>query len=168
MKPLHTLKSSLLALSAGLCLQAVALAATADDVTATLQLARAAYQVDRQAFLTDRLGLTDAEGTAFWPLYRSYRADMEKLGDDILKLVLEYADAYPGVPEKRAAALLKQYTSLEQKLTRTRASYLKRAEKLIPPSKVLRWAQLENRLDLAWRAQLASVIPLVPATSGQP
>lgn len=160
------LKIALLTALAGLGLQ-TAVAADA-DLTATLQVTRATYRVDRQVFVTDNLALTDAEGVAFWPLYAAYRADMEKVGDAILKLVLEYADAYPDVSEKRATALLKDYAALEERLTRTRTTYLKRARKLIPASKVVRWAQLENRMDLAWRAQLASVVPLVPTKPAQP
>ena len=93
---------------------------------------------------------------------------MDKLGDELVKVVLEYADVYPDVPDKRAARLLKQYTALEQKLAETRARYLKRATKKLPAAKVLLWAQLENRLDLALRMQLARQIPLVPTSRNQP
>jgi hypothetical protein len=40
--------------------------------------------------------------------------------------------------------------------------------KVLPKSKVLRFTQLENRLDLALRLQLAGVIPLAPSTSAIP
>jgi hypothetical protein len=59
--------------------------------------------------------------------------------------------------------LLKDYTELEEKLASKRAWYLKRAAKSLPAAKVLRWAQLENRMDLGLRLQLAGTIPLVPA-----
>ena len=51
---------------------------------------------------------------------------------------------------------------IEEKIVAKRAWYLKRAHKILPAGKVLRWAQLENRMDLGLRLQLASVIPLVP------
>ena len=60
--------------------------------------------------------LTESESTGFWPLYRQYRAEQEKVGDGLVKLVLEYADLYPNVPEDRARLLLKDYTALEKKL----------------------------------------------------
>jgi hypothetical protein len=76
-------------------------------------------------------------------------------------LVLEYADVYPAVPEAKAAKLLKDYLALEKRLTSARAGYLKRFGRVLPASKVLRFAQVENRLDLALRLQLASAIPLL-------
>ena len=104
------------------------------------------------------------ESAAFWPLYREYSAAKEKLGDSLVKLVLEYADVYPDVPEDRARQLLKDYTTLEQKLAAHRASYLKKFARILPATKALRFAQLESRMDLGLRQQLASTLPLVPGT----
>lgn len=130
-----------------------------------IETVRALYKADREAIVSEALTLTEAEGAKFWPIYREYRADIERLGDGLVKLVLEYAELYPNVPAARAESLLQQYTSLEVKLAKKRAAYLHRAARYISPAKALRWAQMENRFDLALRLQLASVVPLVPAGS---
>jgi hypothetical protein len=139
-----------------------------ENPTDAFDLVRSIYQSDRQAVVARSLGLTESESAAFWPLYRSYRADMDKIGDDLVNLVLEYADQYPNVSENSARRLLKRYTSLEKKLVAKRSWYLKRAGRFLPPTKVLRWAQLENRMDLALRLQLAGSVPLAPAQKGNP
>jgi hypothetical protein len=138
-------------------------AKAAESSTDALDLVRSIYQTDRQTFVADALQLNGTEGAAFWPLYRSYRADMEKIGDGLVKLVLQYADQYPNMPEDSARRMLKQYLTFEKKLVEKRAWYLKRAARILPANKVLRWAQVENRMDLALRLQLAGTIPLVPA-----
>lgn len=142
--------------------------ASASDFATTLEMLRPAYQADREDFLRRTLGLTVVEEAAFWPLYRKYRADMEPLGDELVKLLLEYRDLYPSVPAERASEMLRRLAALEVKLAQTRGAYLKRAEKALSPVKALRWAQLENRLDLALRAQLASIVPLVSEPAAQP
>jgi hypothetical protein len=139
-----------------------------ENINDAIEIVRAIYQGDRQALLAEKLELSESEKAGFWPLYRSYRADMDKLGDELVKLVLEYADYYPDVPEDRAARLLKRYVALEKKLVEKRAWYLKRAGKMLPAAKVLRWAQLENRMDLALRLQLAVNIPVIPADKSKP
>lgn len=134
----------------------------ADNLTDDIAAVRSTYTADRQVFLAENMQLTEGESTAFWPLYRQYRAEQEKVGDGLVKLVLEYADLYPNVPEDRARQLFRDYNALEKKLASTRAWYLKKFARILPPSKALRFAQLENRLDLALRLQLASGIPLTP------
>ena len=136
--------------------------AGAENVTDALAVVRSMYATDRQAFVADAMRLTEAESTAFWPLYREYRAEREQLGDGLIKLVLEYADVYPDVPEDRARQLLKDYTALEKRLADQRASYLKKFAKILPAAKTLRFSQVENRLDLVLRLQLASAVPLAP------
>ena len=166
MKSNSVIKANLIAVVAALVMSASA--GAAENLTDAVEIVRATYQADRQAFLAETLQLTESESTAFWPLYRTYRADLDKLGDGLVKLVLEYADVYPNVPEKRAQAMLKEYVALEQKLASKRAWYVKRAGKVIPAAKALRWAQLENRMDLGLRLQLAGIIPLVPADKSTP
>jgi hypothetical protein len=160
------MKTPLLALLAALAISASA--GAADNLTDAIETARADYKGDRQAYVVETLQLTESESASFWPLYRSYRADIEKLGDGLVKLLLEYADLYPDVPEKRAQAMLKEYSALEKQLASKRAWYLKRATKVLPAAKVLRWAQLENRMDLVLRLQMADAVPLVPASKAKP
>ena len=138
--------------------------AAIDNIDDAITVVRSTYATDRQAFLAETMQLTETESAAFWPLYRQYRVAREALGDELVKLVLEYADAYPGVPEDRARQLLKRYSALEKKLTNQRIWYLKKFAKILPAAKALRLAQLENRMDLALRLQLASVIPLAPGS----
>ena len=60
--------------------------------TDLLQQLRADIQTDRQALVAANLGLTDAEGEAFWPIYRQYRAEMGAVGDRMQKLIMDYAE----------------------------------------------------------------------------
>ena len=139
-----------------------------DPIVDAIEVVRSVYQADRQAFVMDALQLNADETAAFMPLYEAYRRDIDNLGDDLVKLVLEYADYYPDVPADRAQRLLKQYTAIEKKLAGKRAWYFKRAGKLLPPAKALRWAQVENRMDLGLRLQLAGALPVVPTGKANP
>jgi hypothetical protein len=153
-------KASILVLTAGMAvLVGKGNAQTTDD---QMQVARSALKADRRATVAGALQLTEQEGKAFWPLYEQYRAETDKLGDALLKLIKDYAQLYPNVPDDRAKVMLKELCDLEKRLVETRNSYLKKIEKVISPAKTLRFAQVENRLDLALRIGMASEIPLVP------
>jgi hypothetical protein len=129
-----------------------------------LEATRSLIKADRQAVVTDAMQFTPGEGAAFWPVYHQYRAEMNKVGDGIKHLVLEYSGLYPTVPDARAKTMLKELAGLEKKHTSTRAAYLKKVGKILPAAKTLRFAQVESRLDLATRLELAASIPLVPIT----
>ena len=153
-------KVSIILLTAGLAL--VAWKGNAQTVDDEIQVARSALKADRKATVAENMQFTVDEGKAFWPLYEQYRAKMEKQGDALVKLVKEYGQLYPNVPDDRAKVMLKELGDLEKKRVKTRNSYLKKIEKVMSPAKTLRFAQVETRLDLALRLELAASIPLVP------
>jgi len=166
MKPFLTFRATALsALVAISCVWSSRL--RAENVTDAIAVVRGTYTSDRQAVVSEAMQLTESESTAFWPLYREYRAEMEKIGDSLVKLVLEYADVYPNVPDDRARQMLKDYTALEKKFVSERGAYLKKFAKILPPVKTLRFAQVESRLDLVLRLQLASSIPLMPTAKAK-
>jgi len=142
--------------------------AAAQNVVDQIEVVRGALKADRKTVIAVGMQLTDEESTGFWPIYRDYRVAMDKLGDGRIELVLEYADLYPNVPEDRAKQMLKKYAALEEKTVSVRNKYLKKLGKVLSASKVLRFAQLENRLDLAVRVQVAASVPLVPSDSKRP
>ena len=141
--------------------------AAAQNVVDQIEVVRSALKADRKIVIAEGMQLTAEESSAFWPIYRDYRSAMDELGDGRVELVLEYADLYPNVPEDRAKQMLKKYAALEEKTVSVRNKYLKKLGKALPTSKVLRFAQLENRLDLVVRVQMAAAIPLVPAATNK-
>ena len=136
--------------------------ANADTVDDQIQVARSALSADRKATVAKAMQFTEEEDRAFWPLYEQYRAKMEKQGDALIKLIKEHVQLYPNVPDDRAKAMLKELGDLEKHRVETRNSYFKKFAKVISPVKTLRFAQVETRLDLALRLELAASIPLVP------
>ena len=127
-----------------------------------IEVARSVVSADRKAVVIAAMELTDSEATNFWPLYREYRAAMDKIIDERVKLVGDYAKVYPDVPEAQAKELLATYTSLEQKQVETRNVYLKKIARVLPAAKALRFAQVETRLDLLVHLNLAARVPLTP------
>ncbi len=135
---------------------------TVQDASDALEAVRSVLQADRQAVVADAMQFIESEADAFWPAYHQYRSEMNRVGDGIKGLILEYGQLYPDVPADRAKRMLKEILSLEKQQLSTRASFLKKLARMLPPAKALRFAQVESRLDLAVRAQLAAAIPLVP------
>lgn len=158
-KPTCSLTASLLMLGLGALAENQAPDQAENDA---ITVVRNTIKADRQAAITQSLQLTDKESLEFWPIYHQYRADMDKVGDGMVRLVKEYAGYYPNIPDERAKEMLKEMTDLQEKHVTTRASYLKKFGKVLPPSKNLRFAQLENRMDLLVQLKLAANIPITP------
>ncbi len=130
------------------------------QVLADLQLTRAVIGAQRQALITRAMDLSVEEMQDFWPLYREYRLEAAALGDRLVTFILTYAEHYPNLTEAVADQLLTETIRVEQDRARLKAKYLPKFKQVLPARKVVRFYQLENKLDLAILAELAQEIPL--------
>ena len=131
--------------------------------TDQLQQLRAEVQADRQAVVAANLGLTDAEGEAFWPVYREYRSEIAKVGDRLQKLIQDYARIYDSATEAQARAMVDELMSMQQQQLKVKQRYLPRFRKVLTEVKVARLLQIENKVDALVAVGLAADIPLVTA-----
>ena len=78
------------AIAAGLA--ASAMAQTAG--TTNMEILRQKIKADKKLVVAQNLKLTDAEGTAFWPVYDAYQKDLQAINQRMTAVILAYADAY--------------------------------------------------------------------------
>ena len=131
--------------------------------TDQLQQLRGEIQADRQAVVAANLKLTEAEGAAFWPLYREYRGDMAKVGDRLQKLIQDYAVTYESATAAQAKAMVDEMMSIQRADLKVKESYLPKFRKVLPEVKVARLLQIENKIDILIKLELAGAIPLIGA-----
>jgi len=80
----------------------------------------------------------------------------------VLKLLDTYAKAYDSMTDQTATTLLKQFLALERDHAALLTSYLPRFSKVLPPRKVARLYQIENKARALVNYELARGIPFVP------
>jgi hypothetical protein len=129
--------------------------------TATnIELTRAHIQKARQAIIADAMHLTEEESLGFWPAYRDYRVDMARLGDRLVRVIAEFVSADAKLDDEQANRLLDEYMDIKAKEVSSRQKHVRAFRKLLPPAKVTRFFQLENKLDAVVNFELAQTIPL--------
>ena len=122
------------------------------------------HEAERKGIMEAVLQLTDAEAAVFWPTYSSYLFDSAKLNETAAELVAEYVESGGEVPEERALGMLNEYIRLEHARLRLRQQYVERLKRKLPPTKVLRFFQVENKLDAIQKYELSQRIPLAGGT----
>jgi hypothetical protein len=122
---------------------------------------RATIQADRQAIVAEALPLTEEQAKAFWPLFREYRTEMEKLGDRVMDLMLDYGKNMDTLTDEKATALLDDYLGIQRDEVKVKQSWLPKFRKILPAKTVTRFYQIEGKLDTLLRFEAAAQIPLV-------
>ena len=130
------------------------------DFTSDLELTRAAIQVRRQALVTAAMDLESKEADAFWPLYREYRQAMAVVNDRFAKLLVDYLENHDNLTDDGATKMLKEYLSIDRARNSVKTRFVPRFSKVMPPRKVARFYQVDNKLDAFLNAELARTVPL--------
>jgi hypothetical protein len=120
----------------------------------------AQIQTDRRAIVLKSMALDDAQVTAFTPVYDAYQAERKKLADRAVELIGTYASNYDSMTDDAAKGILKDWFAIREDENRLTKDYAKRMNKVLPPVKVLRFVQIENKLDAVLRIPAVRAIPL--------
>ena len=117
------------------------------DVTDEIEMVRSLVRVERKAVVEEAMELTPAESQLFWSVYNEYEAERVPIMDRAVKVVTDYAAAYPEVGDVRAEALLEESFDVESDYLDLRKKYARRFAKVVEPTRVARFFQIERKLD---------------------
>ena len=147
------------AIAAGLA--ASAMAQTAG--TTNMEILRQKIKADKKLVVAENLKLTDAEATAFWPVYDAYQKDLQAINQRLTTAILAYADAYNKGPvtNETAKKLLDEFLAIDEAEAKLKSASAPKILAALPATKAARYIQIENKIRAAVRYELAANIPLV-------
>jgi len=128
---------------------------------ADIQLLRSDIQADKNEIITRVMQFTDPESTAFWPVYRDYARDQQKIGDERLQLIKDYAQRYDAMDDASARNMAQRMLNVEAKFGNLRQEYWPKFDKAIGAKKAAKFYQVDSRLTLLVNLQLVSEIPMI-------
>jgi hypothetical protein len=111
------------------------------DVNAEIEMVRSLVRMERKTAVEQAMQLTPAESQAFWSVYNQYEAERTRVNDRAVKVVTDYA--------------------ADADLLKLKKSYAKRFAKVLPPTRVARFFQIERKLDAVQNLSVAEQIPLI-------
>ena len=132
-----------------------------DKPADNMEVVREKIRADKKLVVAETMGMTESEAKAFWPVYEAYQKDLAELNDRTIKLIDDYADNYGAMSNEAAKKLMDVFMAIEAERLKIRQSYLPRFRQVLPEVKVLRYYQLENKIEAVVNYELAASIPLV-------
>jgi hypothetical protein len=154
------MKPPALAIVAALSLATVP--APAQTVAEKLEITRDGIERQKRVIVAGSLPLTPDEEKAFWPLFDEHQKALRVLDARADRLTADYVAEYDRLTDERARAMLDEMVRLDEDRAKLRRIWVDRMAKALPPRKLARYFQIENKLEAIVRADLTRQIPLVP------
>ncbi|PYT00770.1 MAG: hypothetical protein DMF63_05545 [Acidobacteria bacterium] len=135
--------------------------AATPDVDKYIGLLRKDLRSGKKQFIAANITLTDTEATAFWPIYDRYAAENERINNDRLTLLKEYAANIDKLTDGQALALNNKSLAIDSSFTSLRQRYIPQFVKVLKGKNLARFFQIDKRIGLLIDLQLAAGIPIV-------
>ncbi len=126
-----------------------------------IELTRMALQRQRDDLVNQFMKLNLKEVGPFIPVYEKYRTEMGKLGDRTQRVILDYAKNQDNLSDQKALAMLDEWLKIKEAEVKLRMKSVEDFKRVLPPKKVLRFFQLDNKFDAIVNYNLSGSIPLV-------
>ena len=140
------------------------LAAAQDKPADNMQILRDKIKADKKLLVAANMELTESEAKAFWPVYDQYQKDLTAINQRIGKLIESYATDYKAntLTDEKANKLTAELVAIEKAEAGLKESSVPKLSKVLPPKKVARYLQIENKIRALVKYELAGAVPLVP------
>ena len=134
-----------------------------DKPADNMQILRDKVKADKKLLVAANMELTESEAKGFWPVYEGYQKDLTAINRRIGKLIESYAADYRAntLSDEKAKKLVEEMVAIEKADGKLQASYVPKLNKVLPPKKVARYLQIENKIRAAVKYELAGSIPVV-------
>jgi len=132
------------------------------DVGAKIRETQALVAKEFRQILHEEMMLTETESKEFWPLYERYSAEKRVINEPYFAGLIEYVDRYYNgdLNDEHAERLMNTYFDVHLAILRKRQDYVKKFGNIMSSVKVMRFFQLENKVQAEVNAALAVTIPL--------
>ena len=128
---------------------------------ASIEVLRATLRDNKKALVAVNLALGDAEARAFWPVYDRYQAELAVVADRLLQVIDDYKRTAGTITDDEAHQLVDAYLAVERDRVAILDAYVERFAEVLPGRTVMRFYQIENKIDAVLRFQLAETIPVI-------
>ena len=126
-----------------------------------MEILRESVRANKKLVIAANMQLSSSEAEEFWPVYKEYQKQLGKLANQKLELIKKYSDNYNTMTDELAIELLDNYMSIEAQRLALQSVYIPKFKKVLPPIKVTRYFQCENKIATIINFDLAAQIPLI-------
>jgi hypothetical protein len=134
-----------------------------DKPADNMQILRDKVKADKKLLVAANMELTESEAKGFWPVYEGYQKKLTAINQRIGKLIESYAKDYDAntLTDEKAKKLTDELVAIDKAEAELLAASAPKLSKVLPPKKVARYLQIENKIRAVVKYELAKAVPLV-------
>ena len=139
----------------------------AQDVNSYIELLRSDVKTEKKALITEVMQFSEEDASKFWPIYKEYEFELDKLGDKRIAFIKEYAENYQKMTDVKADEIMQSAFNYQEERLDLKKDLYKSLKEKLSPSQAAKFIQLEHQIQLLIDLQINSELPLLKKTSNE-
>jgi len=135
--------------------------ADAQNVQEYIHLLRSNVRQQKAEIMGEMMQLSAADAAKFWPIYDQYDTELNKLNDQRVANIKEYANDYDNMTDAQADELIHKAMEFRRERSALLAKYYERVKQQLGAITAARFVQIEDQLLLIIDLQIDSSLPVV-------
>lgn len=137
------------------------LAVNAQSEADIWELAKSDLKTEYKTIIMESLNFSDAEATAFWPIFNDFFDQKTALLDEDMALLKDYAENYDNLEDDKIKTLVSAAMAVDASRLKIRKSYFKKVSKVLPTRKAGKLYQIDNQVSILMDFQIISQVPII-------
>jgi hypothetical protein len=130
-----------------------------------IELLRSDIRQRKAEVMAEMMQLSAADAAKFWPIYKEYDAELNKLSDLRVANIEEYSRTYTEMTNEKADELIRKALAYRKQRSELIAKYYDRVKEQLGAITAARFVQVEDQLLLIIDLQIDSSLPIVGQSS---
>jgi hypothetical protein len=135
--------------------------ASKQNLSEDIKLLRKDVRQQKEKIMGAAMGLDDAQSKKFWPIYRDYNRQLDKLNDVRLGNITAFAQNYSNMTDNKADEIVNAAISYHKKRIDLLANTYDKVRAALGAPLAARFVQVENTLNTLIDLQIQSNLPLM-------
>jgi DNA anti-recombination protein RmuC len=131
------------------------------NIRAYVELLRVDVRAKKTAIFTEIMQFNEQQAAKFWPIYNEYDIELQKLNDQKLAGIQEYAKNFGKMTDEKADELAMLALELENRRNDLKKTYYEKVRQQLGGIVAARFLQIENQLLMVIDLQIAASLPIV-------
>jgi hypothetical protein len=132
----------------------------AQDVDTYIELLKTDVKANKKAIITDVMVFTEDESKAFWPIYREYEFEMDKLSDKRIANIKDFAVNFDSLTDEKANQLIENAFDFQEERHDLNKKYYNKFAEALTPTVAAKYMQLEYEIQALIDLEIYSNLPL--------
>lgn len=139
----------------------------AQDMDSYIELLKSDIKTNKKAIITEGMQFDEAQSAAFWPIYREFEYELDKLSEKRITNIKDFAANYDVLSDEKARQLIETAFDFQDDRLDLNKKYYKKFAEVLGPITAAKYMQLEYEIQLLIDISINSNLPLAKKPGAQ-